>query len=72
MLTSENALPNGPIIAHEMPYLLYGYVSAMPGFIAASDAGICTAGGLTEAESLANGLPIILLDALSGQEEGNA
>jgi len=51
---------------------VYGYVSDMPSMMAASDAVICKAGGLTVAEALASGLPIILLDALPGQEEGNA
>jgi 1,2-diacylglycerol 3-beta-galactosyltransferase len=50
---------------------VYGYVSNMPTLMAAADAVISKAGGLTVAETLASGLPMVLVDVLPGQEEGN-
>jgi 1,2-diacylglycerol 3-beta-galactosyltransferase len=44
----------------------------MPLFMHAADAIICKAGGLIITESLACGLPILLVDVLPGQETGNA
>ncbi len=38
----------------------------------AADAIICKAGGLIVTESLACGLPLLLVDILPGQEAGNA
>jgi 1,2-diacylglycerol 3-beta-galactosyltransferase len=38
----------------------------------AADAIICKAGGLIVTESLACGLPLLLIDVLPGQETGNA
>lgn len=51
---------------------LYNYVTTMPKFMRASDLIISKAGGLTVTESLASGLPLILVDVTPGQEEGNA
>lgn len=50
----------------------YGFVSNMPTLMHAADAIICKAGGLIVTESLACGLPLLLVDVLPGQEEGNA
>lgn len=55
-----------------VPAYLYDYVSNMPLLMHASDAIICKAGGLIVTESLACGLPILLVDVLPGQETGNA
>jgi 1,2-diacylglycerol 3-beta-galactosyltransferase len=44
----------------------------MPQFMHAADGIICKAGGLIVTESLACGLPLLLVDVLPGQEEGNA
>ena len=59
-------------IQWHVPAYLYEYVSNMPLFMHASDAIICKAGGLIVTESLACGLPILLVDVLPGQETGNA
>lgn len=50
---------------------LYGRVKNMPELMKASDFIICKAGGLIVTESLACGLPLVLCDALPGQESGN-
>jgi 1,2-diacylglycerol 3-beta-galactosyltransferase len=55
-----------------IPAFLYEYVSNMPLMMHAADAIICKAGGLIVTESLACGLPILLVDVLPGQETGNA
>ncbi len=49
----------------------YGMVKTMPEFMHASDFIVCKAGGLIVSESLAAGLPMILYEALPGQEVGN-
>ncbi len=54
-----------------IPAHVYNFVSNMPQFMLASDAIICKAGGLVVTEALAAGLPILLIDMLPGQEEGN-
>lgn len=51
---------------------LYNFVDDMPTFMHAADVIICKAGGLITTESLACGLPMILIEVLPGQEEGNA
>jgi 1,2-diacylglycerol 3-beta-galactosyltransferase len=55
-----------------VPAYLYDFVNNMPLLMHASDAIICKAGGLIVTESLACGLPIMLVDVLQGQETGNA
>ncbi len=54
------------------PHLLYNFVDNMPELMHASDAIICKAGGLITTESLASGLPIMITEAIPGQETGNA
>jgi 1,2-diacylglycerol 3-beta-galactosyltransferase len=51
---------------------VYDYVSNMPELMHASDLVLCKAGGLVITESLACGLPMILIDLIPGQEIGNA
>lgn len=51
---------------------LYNWVSQMPQMMKAADFIITKAGGLIVSESLACGLPLILSEALPGQEAGNA
>ncbi len=63
---------NLKIIDWHIPAYLFEYVSDMPLLMHASDAIICKAGGLIITESLACGLPILLVDVLPGQETGNA
>ena len=54
------------------PYKLFNYVDNMPTLMRASDAIVCKAGGLITTESLASGLPIMIIEAIPGQETGNA
>jgi 1,2-diacylglycerol 3-beta-galactosyltransferase len=51
---------------------LYEFVENMAEMMQAADAIICKAGGLIVTESLACGLPMLLIDILPGQEMGNA
>jgi len=51
---------------------LYEFVDNMPVMMHAADGIMCKAGGLIVTESLACGLPMMLVDVLPGQEEGNA
>jgi 1,2-diacylglycerol 3-beta-galactosyltransferase len=43
----------------------------MPELMRAADLMICKAGGLIVTESLASGLPLLLIDVIPGQETGN-
>ena len=54
------------------PVFLYEFVENMPEFMKASDLLISKAGGLIVTEALASGLPILIMDAIPGQETGNA
>ena len=54
-----------------IPAKIFGLVENMTDFMLAADAIICKAGGLIITESLACGLPIMLMDVIPGQEEGN-
>ena len=49
----------------------YGLISNMPELMHAADFIVCKAGGLIVTESLACGLPLVLYEALPGQEVGN-
>jgi len=51
---------------------VYNFVTNMPTMLCAADFIICKAGGLIVSESLACGLPILLVDVVPGQEAGNA
>ncbi len=55
-----------------LPAYIYNFVDEMPRFMHASDAIMTKAGGLIVSESLAAGLPMILVNVLPGQEVGNA
>jgi 1,2-diacylglycerol 3-beta-galactosyltransferase len=50
---------------------IYNFVENMPEFMKAADIYIGKAGGLAVTESLACGLPLLLVDVTPGQEEGN-
>lgn len=54
------------------PTKLYNFVDNMPTMMRAADLIVCKAGGLIVTESLASGLPLMLIHALPGQEIGNA
>jgi 1,2-diacylglycerol 3-beta-galactosyltransferase len=51
---------------------LYNFVTNLPDLMHAADCIVCKAGGLIVAESLACGLPLLLIDVLPSQEAGNA
>lgn len=55
-----------------IPAKIYDFVENMPAMMHAADLIICKAGGLIVTESLACGLPMILIDVIAGQETGNA
>ncbi len=55
-----------------IPAKIYNFVDNMPELMHASDMILCKAGGLIVTESLACGLPMILVDVIPGQETGNA
>ncbi len=54
-----------------IPAHIYGLANNMSDLMLASDAVICKAGGLIVTESLASGMPMLLIDVIPGQEEGN-
>jgi 1,2-diacylglycerol 3-beta-galactosyltransferase len=55
-----------------MPVKIYDYVNNIPTLMKASDFIVCKAGGLIVTEALACGRPLLLIDAIPGQETGNA
>ncbi len=55
-----------------LPTHTYNFVKNLPTMMHAADCILCKAGGLIVSESLAVGLPMILVDVLPGQEVGNA
>lgn len=54
------------------PAKIYNFVDDLPKMMRAAKAIVCKAGGLIVTESLASALPLLLVDALPGQEVGNA
>jgi 1,2-diacylglycerol 3-beta-galactosyltransferase len=54
-----------------VPTHLLGFVDNMPALMHAADCIVTKAGSATIAEALACGLPIVLMGAIPGQEEGN-
>lgn len=54
-----------------LPVCLYEYVENMAAFLRAADLLVSKAGGMITSEALACGLPIVLIENLPGQEEGN-
>jgi len=54
------------------PFHVLGYTKHMRKLMAAADLMLTKPGGLTTAEALACGLPLLLLDPVGGQEERNA
>jgi 1,2-diacylglycerol 3-beta-galactosyltransferase len=55
-----------------LPAHVYGFVPNMPSLMHAADFIVCKAGGLIVSEALAAGLPLLLVEAIPGQETGNA
>ncbi|MCL5995001.1 MAG: hypothetical protein M1546_02960 [Chloroflexi bacterium] len=54
------------------PTHVYNYVENMPDLLGASDCVVSKAGGLITTETLACGLPLMLIGVIPGQETGNA
>lgn len=54
------------------PVKIFNFTQELPEMMLASDFVVTKAGGLVTSEALAAGLPMILIDVLPGQEEGNA
>ena len=54
-----------------VPVCLYNWVADMPTLLHAADCVMSKAGGLIIAETLACGLPLLLIDVLPAQEKGN-
>lgn len=59
-------------VTWHLPAHVYGYVDDMASMMLAADLIICKAGGLIVSEALAAGLPVLLVEAIPGQETGNA
>jgi 1,2-diacylglycerol 3-beta-galactosyltransferase len=55
-----------------VPVKIYDYVNNIPTLMKAADMIVCKAGGLIVTEALACGRPMMLIDAIPGQETGNA
>jgi 1,2-diacylglycerol 3-beta-galactosyltransferase len=55
-----------------VPATVQNFVDNMPTLMRAADCILCKAGGMIVSEALACGLPLLLVDALPGQEAGNA
>ena len=53
-------------------FRVYGYTREIPDFMAVADILLSKPGGMTTAEALARGLPMVILDPIGGQEERNA
>ena len=58
-------------ITWHIPVHIYDFVTNMPELMRAADMMVCKAGGLIVTESLASGLPMLLVDVIPGQETGN-
>jgi 1,2-diacylglycerol 3-beta-galactosyltransferase len=55
-----------------LPAHVYGFVTNLHDMIKAADIIACKAGGLIVTESLAAGRPLLIVEAIPGQETGNA
>lgn len=55
----------------QQPIHIYGFVTHMPTLMAAADMLVTKAGPATISEACIAGLPVILSDAIPGQEDGN-
>jgi 1,2-diacylglycerol 3-beta-galactosyltransferase len=59
-------------VTWHLPAHVHGYVDDMASMMLAADFIVCKAGGLIVSEALAAGLPLLLVEAIPGQETGNA
>ncbi len=55
-----------------VPVRVHGFVSTIPTLMASCDLVVTKPGGLTTSEALAMGRPMLLFEAMPGQERGNA
>lgn len=53
-------------------FRVFGYTTEISDFMAAASILLSKPGGMTTAEALARGLPMVILDPIGGQEERNA
>lgn len=60
------------LVAGDRRFRAIGYTTEMREFMAAATLILTKPGGLTTAEALASGLPMVILDPIGGQEERNA
>lgn len=68
----ENLYNELKSIEWHMPVQLFKFVNNIPTFMKAADFVVCKAGGLVVTEALACARPLLLIDAIPGQETGNA
>lgn len=73
IITGKNKILKERLEATEwhQPTRIYGFVTEMPKFMAAADVLVTKAGPATISEACIAGLPMILSDAIPGQETGN-
>lgn len=60
------------LIGNNLNAQVYGYTNQVPELMSISDLVVTKPGGLTTTESLASGLPIVVINPLPGQEIENA
>lgn len=60
---------NGP---GRVEFRVLGYVEDMPAWMGAADLLVSKPGGMTSAEAMASGLPMVIYDPIPGQEERNS
>ncbi len=60
------------IKGREDRFKVFGYTTEMPDLLGAATLLLSKPGGLTTAEALARGLPMVILDPIGGQEERNS
>lgn len=60
------------VAGREEQFRILGYTSEMPDLMGAATLLLSKPGGMTTAEALARGLPMVILDPIGGQEERNA
>ena len=53
-------------------FRVLGYVDDMPAWMGAADLLVSKPGGMTSAEAMASGLPMVIYDPIPGQEERNS
>ena len=53
-------------------FRVLGYVDDMPSWMGAADLLVSKPGGMTSAEAMASGLPMVIYDPIPGQEERNS